>query len=415
VVVDIKGVVMQAVNSFNAKKQYWRDVDENTVLRGDKSPLDSLAFVGLMAAVDWELKQTTGKDVQIFKPEYFLGKADNPYKTLGSLIQHVECLTYEIDMSRFDNVSVSVGDSFLVGSKPKIIFTDLDGTLWDGISGEGEVKYITSVCKELRRLHDCGVLIVLVTKNYKDIVDNELKGIVPLRDMFVVEKYNAIDKAATIRDVCSDLNLGLDSAVFLDDDEHERDRVKTALPMVWVPENHMDIAKIDTGTVTEEDRNRTAMYKQEYERARSKPHSDSLDDYMAWLAGLDMVMTVRMNKTEEYSVRANELIDRSNQFNFGKDRPDFPYNTITFSLKDKFGDMGIIGAVNVWCGKAKNFCVSCRVLCRGVENTIVQWLRCNNFDVMPPINSGKNKAAMDFWNCEGYLSSTKYPIKVIEA
>lgn len=404
---DIKDVVMQAVRKYNEKKQYWPVVNENTVLRSDKSPLDSLAFVGLMAAVDWELKQVTGRDVEIFKPEYFLGKADNPYKTVGSLMG--------LAMQLCGDVNYHTG-GILGIKKPKIIFTDLDGTLWDGIGGEGEVRIVSRLVDKLVDLNDAGILLALVTKNYNDIVEKELFSIFKsfLSTRFVTCKYNVVDKAATIRDVCADLNLGLDSAVFLDDDEHERDRVKTALPMVWVPENHMDIAKIETGVVTEEDRNRTAMYKQEYKRARSKPHSDSMDDYMAWLASLDMVLTVKMAETEEEKARANELIDRSNQFNFGKDKPQGVYKTHVFSLSDRFGSMGIVAAINInFCGLVWNFCVSCRVLGRGVENVIAQWIRKNGCGLNQPIYSGKNKAAMDFWRVAQH-NNTKYPIKVIE-
>lgn len=409
---DIKDVVIQAVRKYNKDEKYWQTVDADTLLRGDKSPLDSLAFVGLMVAVEREIEQATGKDVQIFKPEYFLGKSVNPYKTVGSLI----------------DLAVSIIGSCEDGSilnrfphQVKIIFTDLDGTLWTGISGEGKVKIILRIWDAIVRLLDAGILFVLVTKNYRDIVCNEMKDIVEFFDRrFVACKYNVADKAATIREVCETLNLGLDSAVFLDDDVHERDRVKTALPMIWVPENHMDIAKIETGAVTEEDRNRTAMYKQEYERAKSKPHSDSTYDYMAWLASLDMVLTIKKAETKEEIDRANELIERTNQFNFGKDEINGRWDTFVISLKDKFGDMGIISTVNTsysldaQCTYAYNFCVSCRVLFRGVENTIYQLLKKYVVKLAPPIDSGKNKAAMDFWRVAQH-NNTKYPIKVIEA
>lgn len=389
-------------------------VNEETVLHGDGSPLDSLAFVRLMVDVNVALTKDFGRSVDVFKPEYFLGKKDNPYKTVGSFISHIKIICGHTE---------KINPELISHCKPvKIIFTDLDGTLWDGISGEGETAWKMNIINELSRLNQSGILVVLVTKNYEEIVSSYVKGIEQDID-FVCKHYNAFDKASAIRDTCKRLNLGLDSAVFLDDSEHERDYVRSTLPQVWTPENHMVIEKITVEHVTDEDRRRTEMYKQEFARESSKPHSDSTDDYLAWLESLDMVMTIKKAESNEETVRANELIDRSNQFNFGKDRPPHAYNTFIATLKDKFGDMGIIAAFNIdqldllyeeSVGKllVYNFCVSCRVLGRGVEKTLADAIKKEKLFLMPPCVSGKNQAALDFWHKE-YKTDKKYPIKVI--
>jgi FkbH-like protein len=390
--IGIESIILDAVRNTGK----FDRVTHETPLRGNKSPLDSLAFVHLMAEINAQLKNHCGKDIDIWKPEYFLGKAENPYETVGSLIALAKILAGETQNLKCFEIYQNVNRT------AKIIFTDLDGTLWDGIGGEGEVRWNYSLINLLRSYNDQGVLLVLLTKNYRDIVEKELNRIRPLAGRFLLERYSCTDKAAEIKQTCEKLNIRIEHAVFLDDDEHERDHVKYRLPEVWAPENHLDIGQIEhLEAVTDEDQRRTQMYREEFERESSRINSDSEADRLQWLSSLGMVLTVKMAETAEEIDRANELISRSNQFNFGKILPCKP-DTYVFKLRDRFGDMGIIAVMNLYVTSngryvLHNFCVSCRVLGRHIEDAIWKWSESIGYSIADPIPSGKNMAALDFW------------------
>lgn len=390
--------IIGKVSSFTG----WPDVTESTRLRDD---LDSLRFVRLMA----EISNALGAN--IFKPDYFLHNKDNPYETVGGLIRLAEsvCNTrpnFVLSPETIDRIEGRI--------KPvKIIFTDLDGTLWDGVAGEDAICVKNDLVKALLELEENGVLLVSISKNYEETAKDCITPCVVLNSC-ITSIWNCTDKAAAIRDTCKRLNLGLNSAVFLDDSEHERDRVRTALPEVRVYDDHMDIAKITVEHVTDEDRRRTEMYRQEFERESSKPHSDNDDDYMKWLESLGMELTVKMAETDAEKARAKELFERCNQFKWNNNGYVENAFTYVFSLKDKFGDMGIIAAAQF--GERMNaywlcqLCISCRVLGRRAENVIFKRLSDVAW-VCEPEDTGKNRAAMDFWESENKLKN--YPIKVI--
>jgi FkbH-like protein len=209
---------------------------------------------------------------------------------------------------------------------------------------------------------------------------------------FAVFTANWQPKSENIRAIAKELNLGLDSFVFVDDSPFERAEVRAALPEVLVPEIPDDPAGICAVLETlpglelatrpsAEDARRTAMYQIERERALLERQAGSRDDF---LSSLQMTGIFAPITAAELS-RAAQLIQRSNQFNLRTQRlpPDqikaLSAGTHSFacfcSLKDRFGDHGIIA---VLCGEIREpgvlliteWCMSCRVLGRGVEEFI---------------------------------------------
>ena len=137
------------------------------------------------------------------------------------------------------------------GLNKKVLILDLDGTLWEGVVGDIGWERLTlgghdpvgeafaDFQKELRRLVNRGVLLAIASKNEEatalEAIRRHPEMVLKLED-FAMWKINWHDKAANIADIMSSLNLGLDSAVFLDDSAFERARVREALPQVLVPE-----------------------------------------------------------------------------------------------------------------------------------------------------------------------------------
>jgi FkbH-like protein len=205
-------------------------------------------------------------------------------------------------------------------------------------------------------------------------------------------RINWEDKAGNIIALTEELNLGLDSVVFIDDNPIERDRIRQTLPAVLVPEwppspayYCLALASLDcfdAPFVSLEDRNRTAMYAVERERKESLDQTPDLDE---WLAGLGLMMEVEL-LSDTNLPRAVQLLNKTNQLNLSTRRlsatqflawaeqPD--HQVLVFRVTDKFGDYGLVGIGSLACdratGQAKviDFVLSCRVFGRKLEESM---------------------------------------------
>jgi len=208
---------------------------------------------------------------------------------------------------------------------------------------------------------------------------------------FVGWRINWQDKARNIAELVSSLNLGLDSAVFLDDSPFERSRVKETLPQVLVPEMPGDpvngpsflasLRCFDNPRISKEDRNRTAMYTADRARTELKSSAHSMQE---WLAMLDLGIVVEDLK-ESNLERAAQLFNKTNQMNLSTRRLTAPelmtwsksdgHRLLTFRVTDKFGDYGLCGLASVTregtSARLVDFVLSCRVIGRGVEETML--------------------------------------------
>jgi FkbH-like protein len=169
------------------------------------------------------------------------------------------------------------------------------------------------------------------------------------------------DKAENLRSIASQLNIGLDSVVFVDDNPVERARVRESLPMVAVPELPTDPAHFvgciaDAGyfeavSFTEDDRNRAIQYAANAERAASQAEAPNIDDF---LRGLKMTIVYGPIMGTNL-IRASQLINKTNQFNttsrrytteevaaFATDKENL---TLQFRLIDRFGDNGLVSVM----------------------------------------------------------------------
>jgi FkbH-like protein len=293
----------------------------------------------------------------------------------------------------------------LQGRSAKCLVLDLDNTLWGGVvgddgldgivvgqgtaSGEAYVAF-QDYCRELSRR---GVILAVCSKNDEA---NALEPFDSHPDMLLRRSdiacfvANWTDKAANIRQIAEELNIGLDSLVFVDDNPFERNLIRRELPMVAVPEVTEDpvsfIAAIADGgffealSITEEDRERTAQY--QGNRAREVLRSSSTD-LESYLRGLEMQLVWRRFDQIGLS-RIVQLINKSNQFNLTtrryteQDVAAVMDDPTTFGLQlrllDRFGDNGVIAIVIGRLQENKDLLIdtwlmSCRVLGRQVEPT----------------------------------------------
>ena len=292
------------------------------------------------------------------------------------------------------------------GKARRLILLDLDNTLWGGVVGEtgwqglrlgghdhlGEA--FRDFQRELKTLSSRGIQLAIISKNDESVA---LQAITDHPEMllrqsdFVGWRINWHDKATNILDLAKELNLGLASIVFIDDNPAERDRVASALPDVLVPDWHKDatsyvstLRELDcfqTSALSNEDRTRKESYVANRERQQLMQTVDSADD---WLRRLGT--RVRVSPVSAANIaRVTQLFNKTNQLNLStrrlseQDILDWQSahhrSMLTISVSDHFGDMGLVGIVSVEASAASgaivDYILSCRVMGRKVEETLL--------------------------------------------
>jgi FkbH-like protein len=292
------------------------------------------------------------------------------------------------------------------GRSYKCLVLDLDNTLWGGVIGDDGLDGIvlgqgsplgegfTAVQEFAKDLARRGIILAVSSKNdHANAMEPfEKHPEMVLRPTDIAAfRANWQDKAGNIRAIAEDLNIGLDSLVFLDDNPFERNLVRSALPMVAVPEVPDDDPALVPGVladagyfeslgITAEDRERTAQYQEN--RARDQLRA-SATDMESYLRALEMRMVWTRFDTVGQQ-RVVQLINKTNQFNLTTRRhtdadiaaimADPKSFGLQIRLQDRFGDNGIIaivigrmlepGSVTI-----DTWLMSCRVLGRQVEPT----------------------------------------------
>lgn len=294
----------------------------------------------------------------------------------------------------------------LHGKLKKCVILDLDNTLWGGVIGDDGLKSIqigelglghafSEFQMWLKELKNRGILLAICSKNNEDTAKEPFEKhpemVLRLDDisMFVANWEN---KASNIKNIQATLNIGMDSMVFIDDNPFERNLVRGMIPDITVPELPEDPALylsylkslnlFETASYSENDKDRTKQYQAQAQRVTLQ---NSFENFEEYLKSLEMVATV--HEFEDFEIpRISQLTQRSNQFNLRTIRyteaeieeicKDDKYITLSFSLKDKFGDYGLISVIimekmdektlflNTWL-------MSCRVLKRGMEEFII--------------------------------------------
>lgn len=283
----------------------------------------------------------------------------------------------------------------------KVVAFDCDNTLWKGVVGEDgpEGLLMTPGFLEIQQfavdLTTRGFLLCLCSKNEEqDVLEAfNQRNDMPLRPEHLVgHRINWTPKSENLRSLAKELNLGLDSFVFIDDNPVECAEVRANCPEVAVIPMESDegvghvlqnLWPFDRLKVTSEDRRRTDMYRQNSERTKLKEGSRSFADFLADL-GLDVAIS---EPKPDRIDRTAQLTQRTNQFNFTTIRRDAAdvaslaaegKQTLCIDVRDRFGDYGLVGVIIYGPGaealNVDTFLLSCRVLGRGVEHRMLNEL-----------------------------------------
>jgi FkbH-like protein len=283
---------------------------------------------------------------------------------------------------------------------PKAIAVDADDTLWTGTVGEdGALRVVVDaprllLQRALLEQVEAGALLCLCSKNNERDVDEVLDrhpDMLLRRHHFVARRINWRPKSENLRELAEELKLALDAFIFLDDSARECGEVAAAFPEVralTLPRDPADLPRfvrhlwvLDRLHVTDEDRRRTDLYRQEVERQRLRAASLSLADF---LAGLGLEVQIAPARPEQLA-RVAQLTERTTQLNVNGARwteaqlkllEDFAgARCLAVSVKDRFGDYGLVGAMLATAEgetlRVQFLVLSCRALGRGVEHRML--------------------------------------------
>lgn len=330
----------------------------------------------------------------------------------------------------------------LAGKSAKVLVVDLDNTLWGGVIGEDGMagiqvgaEYPGAAYQALQRalmdLTRRGILLAICSKNNLDDAMEALQnhpGMLVRPSHFAAMRINWHDKALNLREIASELNVGVDALAFLDDNPMEREQVRAALPQVNVidlPPDPLEYAAtvrdapaFQRLVLSDEDQQRTELYAAQRERSQAQQSFQSKEDFFRYLE-----LEAEIAPLEPATLaRVAQLTQKTNQFNLTTHRRSerqvaemaerADSQVLTIRLRDRFGDHGLVGIAitsdeSETC-EIDTFLLSCRVIGRTVETALLSHVASGAISRGCQQLSGwflptkKNAPARDFYSQHGF-------------
>ena len=331
----------------------------------------------------------------------------------------------------------------VTGTSKKCIVLDLDNTLWGGVIGEDGFDNIklgdnpigrsfVEFQKRLLALNQRGIILAINSKNNFDDAIKVIRkhpNMILKEDNFACVKINWDDKVSNLQKIAEELNIGLDSMIFFDDDPINQEYVRESLHEVLVvdlpkdssqyPQIITEMKEFDVLKITEEDTKRSDMYLGQKNR---KAFENKIGNFNEFLKHMNI--EVHIKKANSFLIpRISQLTLKTNQFNLTTRRyQEEEVSKFSTSddkivecvqVSDKFGDNGITGTYIV---EKKNdeewiidtFLLSCRIIGRGVEdsmmNQIIEKAKLSGVKRIKGefIPTTKNKPAENFYEKLGF-------------
>lgn len=332
------------------------------------------------------------------------------------------------------------------GRRRKCIVLDLDNTLWGGILGEVgdegielsefmEGARYKDFQKRLKEIKNLGIILAIASKNnHEDAVSviSRHKDMVLRESDFVLMKINWNTKIQSIREIADELNIGLDSIIFIDDSRFERESVAVELPDVLVPEFPKDTSRLPdfineiyrdylmTLKLSEEDSAKTEMYSCNIKRQIALRSAASFEDF---LKSLKTRLIIRKADVKDIQ-RVSQLTQKTNQFNLTTKRyteaeigvliDSNDVDVYTASVEDRFGDNGMVGVIiliktDTKTAEVDTFLLSCRVMGRYIEEQFIGYvedvLAVSGFENLRAcyVPTSRNRPVEDLYLRLGYI------------
>ena len=297
--------------------------------------------------------------------------------------------------------------------RKKCLILDLDNTIWGGILGEDGAEDIKigetypGNCflffqEYLLQLYKNGIILAVCSKNNeKDVLDlwKSHPYLKIRQEQLATYRINWNNKVDNIREIAEELNIGLDSLVFVDDNPTERELVRQILPQVSVPDfpekpylfpvfiRSLTDDYFSTYQLTQEDITKTQQYKENAER---KQFQSRFTDFNSYLRSLEIKLTIEQ-VTDLNIARLAQLTQKTNQFNLTTRRysetdiRNFANNGMWIyglRVSDRFGDNGLTGLIIIKNDELRTnnsieidtLLLSCRILGKNIETAFVQYV-----------------------------------------
>jgi FkbH-like protein len=332
-----------------------------------------------------------------------------------------------------------------LGRTKKCLVLDLDNTLWGGVLGEDGPEGIEigpgnamgeaflAFQRTVAMIKSRGIMLAINSKNNEEDVREafRLRADMPLKlEDFSAQRINWQSKHENLIAIAAELNIGVDSLVFVDDNPVECALVEEMLPEVKVvqlpadPADYgdvlLDLMAFEKLSITDEDRAKTQQYQEQRQRTS---HRDSVGDLDGYLASLQTEVRIRA-ASEATRVRVHQMFSKTNQFNLTTKRytpadidrfiADDRFVLRTIDATDRFGALGIIGVYLIDLSgdvpHVDSFVMSCRAIGRGIETAVMNTIKAEflsdqrhealSVDFIP---TKKNVPARTFCESQGFV------------
>ncbi len=329
------------------------------------------------------------------------------------------------------------------GKVKKALIFDCDNTLWQGILGEDgfdKIKMSTiqkaTPYEEIQHMAKSmvkkGVIIGINSKNNFDDVQEVISShqdIVLKDEDILVKKINWNNKINNLKEISSELNIGLDSFVFVDDSNFEVNLVRENLPevhMIQVPleaiHTYPELLRKELRIFynrleTKEDKDKLNQYRSEQLRKQNSQKFENMEEY---LKSLEIELKIGLNQLEDID-RVSQMTQKTNQFNLTTQRYTeqdiqnmINNGSLVFSMnvRDKYGSSGITGLAiikfNSNVAQLDTLLMSCRILGRNIEYKFIDHVLSEVMDrgieriEASYIKTNKNEQVADFYNKIGF-------------
>ena len=335
----------------------------------------------------------------------------------------------------------------LKGKSKKVIIFDCDNTLWHGLVGENDYKKIemgtetatgkiyNDVQNIILTMKSSGIIIGICSKNNEvdvlNVLNEHPQMLIKKKDLSSM-KINWKSKDQNLIQISEELNIGLDSFVFVDDSKHEIDLINNMLPEVTTlhvpediynyPNELMNLQNIFfNNSLTYEDKNKTKLYNEQKTRQSTSKKFTNISDY---LLSLGTKLKININNLDNLE-RLTQLTQKTNQFNLTTKRyskaemenkiQDNDFLVFSLNVSDKFGIIGLTGLaiiklnVNKKIAEIESFVLSCRIIGREIENyfinSIIIKLKSIKYDKCKAayIKTKKNEIVSNFYDKIGFI------------
>ncbi len=274
--------------------------------------------------------------------------------------------------------------------KIKCVIWDLDNTLWDGVLVESDnVTLRKGIVEKIKELDSRGILQSICSKNDFDLAWSKIKDF-NLSEYFIYPEISWNPKSMGIENIAKNINIGMDTLAFIDDQDFEREEVNHKFPEVLclsdtAIEGMLEMDEMNPRFVTQDSKNRRLLYMNDIKRNKIEEEFNGTPD--EFLSTLNLVFTVSkvqeddLKRVEELTVRTHQLNTTGYTYSYDElDRLSKSDDNDVFiaQLEDKYGDYGKIGVAlverkeDIW--TLKLLLMSCRVVSRGVGGVMMNYI-----------------------------------------